>query len=116
MPNKSKRRQAPEKFECRQCHDLSEWNVCFWCLRRCRRKFPHPTYTEAAIELRRLVPRPWEDPTLDIFDCRVVEGELHYHLGHVAGRRAEQLIERAERLRRLSAGVVRAPERAGRLP
>jgi hypothetical protein len=61
-----------------------------------------PTSTEyqRCVGLLEMVPKPWDDPTLEVFVCRVKEGEFHYHLGHAKGKRAKFLRHKAERMRR----------------
>src|SRR5689334_12462550 len=90
--------QLPPKTECRQCGEMHEWDPCFYCLRRCRRKKSYERLDEAEAERRRMAPRPWDDPTLEAFVCHVTD-KPHFHLGHTGGSRGQMLIRWAEDLK-----------------
>jgi hypothetical protein len=77
---------------------MHEWDPCFYCLRRCRRKREYDRLDEAEAARQRLSPKPWDDPTLEVFVCQVTD-QPHFHLGHGKGLPGPHLDQACELLR-----------------
>lgn len=65
----------------------------------CLRKRHYPSYAAAKEHLTSLRANPWDDPTLNVYQCpNGTDG--HYHVGHATGAEAQRLRKHAERLRK----------------
>lgn len=97
MSRKGVRRTPPVKVKCSVCRNSSEWDPCFYCLRTCRRKKKYDSQPDALRKYWELVKFPWDDPTLNVYRCRVC---FKWHLGHLKGAAGRKRARRIEKLRR----------------
>lgn len=83
---------------CVGCRRKTDTHACHHCRQACAMKRQYPNYQQARDVLAERRPDPWDDPTLQVYRCKVREG--HYHLGHATGQDAKRLRKRAEKVRR----------------